>query len=139
MKKEFVPYEMAKRLKELGFDGDCMFYWYPDYDDTKNFHLEYGKTCIGTDHRNIETMVKEGYFQLTIKAPLWQQAFDWLLHGKGINTTIDWTFYDGFHYFFKYTFPDGGYGTSEDFLDTPEEARYMCLKKMIELIKNTVS
>jgi hypothetical protein len=136
MKKEFVPYEMAKELKELGFDEDCMFYWYPNHNDTENFHLEYGKTCMGADHRNIETMVKEGYFQLAIKAPLRQQAFDWLLHGKGINTTIDWTFYDGFNYFFKYTFPDGSYGTSEDFFDTPEEARRMCLKKVIELIKS---
>ena len=27
MKREFVPYELALKLKELGFDGTC-FGWY---------------------------------------------------------------------------------------------------------------
>lgn len=64
MEKQFVSYELALKLKELGFDEECFGAW-------KN---------------NKETPMK-GYFENQIMssldnailAPLWQQAFDWLL------------------------------------------------------------
>lgn len=47
MEKEFVPYEEALELKELGFDEECMF--------------SYKKTLL----------------QVELAAPLYQQAFRW--------------------------------------------------------------
>jgi hypothetical protein len=36
LEKYFVPYEEAKTLKELGFNEDCMSFWY-----TKNGRMRW--------------------------------------------------------------------------------------------------
>jgi hypothetical protein len=53
MEKEFVPYELAVKLKELGFDEPCFGY----YDEGGNLYTE---------------MVE------VLKAPLYQQAINFL-------------------------------------------------------------
>jgi hypothetical protein len=52
MEKEFVPYQQALELKELGFDEPCLMYY--DY------------LC---------TLVESGVYEC--KAPLYQQVFRW--------------------------------------------------------------
>ena len=37
MKREFVPYELALKLKELGFDEPCLFLYNSTDDDPKPF------------------------------------------------------------------------------------------------------
>ena len=54
MEKEFIPYEQALKLKELGFDKECLKRYYE-------------KELVGNG----------GYFPNSIKAPLYQQAFRW--------------------------------------------------------------
>ena len=55
MEKEFVPYELAVKLKELGFDEECLSYYF-------NKQLSFGsKTSYGE----------------VVEAPLYQQAFRW--------------------------------------------------------------
>ena len=61
MKKQFVNYEIAFALKELGFNEECFGWYYlnnPDY-------IEYER-CKLKDCTDIH-----------ISAPLWQQAIDW--------------------------------------------------------------
>jgi hypothetical protein len=66
MKNQFVTYEIAKELKELGFNEPCFAHF--------NIETEYGKENPVTtywhkyDNRNLA--------QLT--APLWQQAINFL-------------------------------------------------------------
>jgi hypothetical protein len=57
MKKEFVPYELALKIKELGFDEPCFGFYYDDG----------------------ELQIKEGnHYPLGyLNAPLFQQAFRW--------------------------------------------------------------
>jgi len=57
MEKEFIPYEQALELKELGFDELCLFY-YSDNEALRIYHQS------------------EIYDDL-IGAPLYQQAFRW--------------------------------------------------------------
>ena len=55
MKKEFVTYELAVKLKALGFDEECLSYYF-------NKQLSFGsKTAYGE----------------VVEAPLFQQAFRW--------------------------------------------------------------
>ena len=55
MEKEFVPYELAVKLKALGFDEECLSYYF-------NKQLSFGsKTSYGE----------------VVEAPLYQQAFRW--------------------------------------------------------------
>jgi hypothetical protein len=56
MKKQFVPYEIALKLKELGFNEECLGL----YKDEK-FYYDY------------ETF-QWNSFNNCVKAPLWQQA-----------------------------------------------------------------
>ena len=55
MTKEFVPYNESLELKELGFDEECLSYYF-------NKQLSFGsKTAYGE----------------VVEAPLFQQAFRW--------------------------------------------------------------
>jgi hypothetical protein len=83
--KEFLNYEQALALKELGFDEHCLasFYTYTDenfilnkYDYRGKFNINYS----GEDDYIINTD-KTHY----ISAPLYQQAFRWLYQKLEIN------------------------------------------------------
>ena len=63
MHKEFVPYNLAIQMKELGFDEPCLA-WY----DGK--YIEY-------INRGYCTNSEEPYNDKRCTAPLYQQAFRW--------------------------------------------------------------
>ncbi len=58
----------------------------------------------------------------------------WFRDKYGINSTIDWVFYDGFHYTFKWTKPNGEYA-EEGSYDTPKKAEFECIKELIKQVK----
>ena len=62
MEKEFIPYEQALALKELGFDEKCCAAYYKKYDNEIGYHKV---------HRDFN------FVALTVSAPLYQQAFRW--------------------------------------------------------------
>lgn len=62
MKEQFVPYELALKLKKLGFDEECFGAW---KDNKKTPMKGYFENQIISSLDN------------AILAPLWQQAFDW--------------------------------------------------------------
>lgn len=79
MEKQFVSYELALKLKELGFDELCLarwdgggFYMLPAYDPLKNSEIEEAWFCV---------------------LPLWQQAFDWIekKYGLFVDRNIQFT------------------------------------------------
>ena len=72
MEKQFVTYEIALKLKKLGFSEECLGIYY--YDDSfKRYILEYKNT--------------EEYL-VYIPAPLWQQVIDWLREKYDIHIEI---------------------------------------------------
>lgn len=85
MKNLFVSYEIAKQLKEKGFDELCC----ASYSTIPNEHIEDGdhkqhlNFCLYWD---LENHIKEGYTN-TLKAPLYQQAEQWLF--KEYNIFIE--------------------------------------------------
>lgn len=68
MKDQFVTYEIAKKLKELGFNESCLGDYYER--DGKFELVIYGEFRPDT----VEWM----------PSPLWQQAIDWLRTEHGI-------------------------------------------------------
>jgi hypothetical protein len=117
MNKEFISYEQALALKELGFDENCLarfdgggFRMLPTYDPLKN------------------NEIKESWFCVT---PLYQQAFRWFREKYFMNNFI-------YHYKkddiinFAYNVNDNIF--KSDF-KTYEEAELKCLKKLIEIVK----
>ena len=120
MSKEFIPYEQALELKELGFD-DYNIAWYAIVDEKpKIVFLNYGSHLC---------------------APLYQQAFRWFRE-KGClfevsvnNKTRVWENYT--------TYDEEGLEDGEErailyskHFDTYEEAELACFKKLIEIVKN---
>ena len=113
MNKEFVPYELALKLKELGFDEPCI---------ATHGYLE---LYINTD---------DGH----LKAPLFQQAFRWFIEKHQLDTSIN-TVYSKYNDTLskKYSgvIDDKSVFTNIGFYDTYEEAELACLDKLIEIIE----
>ena len=128
MNKEFIPYEQALELKELGFDEHCMGACYYEFKDK-------GKTYMLLNTPDSYDS-EEG-----VKAPLYQQAFRWFREKYGL-----------FSQFAYFHVPKWTYSILEftDVKITPnqivsehskertyEEAELECLKKLIEIAKGS--
>lgn len=125
MEKEFVPYQEASALKELGFYEYCMGACYYEFKDKGNTHVLL--------HTPDEYDSKSG-----VDAPLYQQAFRWfrekhdisyqITRHKGIN--------DPSYIYYSVTICNGW--KKPLVLSTPrdyEEAELACLRKLIQIIK----
>jgi hypothetical protein len=114
MEKEFVTYEQALAVKELGFNEKCLTYYY-------NEILVF--TPIPSLNTNSFWVGKDNNF---ITVPLKQQVFRWFREKYGLDGFV---FNSGDN---KYSF-----NISDNyFLNTTyEEAENACIDKLIELSK----
>ena len=138
MNKEFIPYEQALELKELGFDDNC----FASY--TYDRHKE-GAMVFDIKEQNglrWSTNTNEGckQYKEPCTAPLYQQAFRWfrekhnlkggILYIGGLKPeTTWWDIYVVGHYNIEYNEMEMKY-------QPYEEAELACLKKLIEIAKN---
>ena len=90
MKGQFVPYEIALKLKEKGFDEPC-FGYYTQYTGIEENHLSYVSNRISENH-NSNITTPHWYVGVDVTAPLWQQVIDWLAetHNIDISTPPFW-------------------------------------------------
>jgi hypothetical protein len=132
MEKEFIPYEQALALKELGFDEPCLGYY------------------VGKDREvyiSNETISAPFQFRLesktTFVAPLYQQAFRWFREKYNLDSWITkenkyqqpycWYIQDNITEY-NSDFRIGGL-IWDTFFQTYEEAELECLVKLIEIVK----
>lgn len=114
MENEFLPYEQALALKELGFDELCLY----NYSEVYGF-IENMNDLKHSDGNN-----------RFVSAPLYQQCFKWFREK-----------YDLFGYVlpsyeenpFSYIISGTPYNIN---YNTYEEAELECLKKLIEIVKS---
>lgn len=131
IEKEFIPYEQAFKLKELGFDEECFTYF-------KNGIIDLDDEGILEIYKNYDA---HNDIDEYISSPLWQQAFDWFRDVMLLdNFIIPYWFIDGEYKVKKYTYSiepsnrfDEYFDCDSDQYDTYEEARLECLKRLIEL------
>ncbi len=125
MEDQFIPYELALQLKELGFNESC-------------FGIFQDKIFLNYNQINISLLRQLNLIGDDCLAPIWQQAFDWFRHvhylpsclEPYISTKSDWE--DELEYIPKiYTLN----GKIQLECMVYEEARLACLEKLIELIK----
>lgn len=128
MKKEFVPYELAVKLKELGFNELCIMQWHYTNDllfcvDVRNYPKY--KT-------NLES--KSDSLGDCISAPTFSQAFRWFREKYEIYYIIEGSKKFGFQHFI---YDDkGSYEIkSEETFKNYEEAELACLTKLIEIVE----
>ena len=130
MKEQFIPYELALELKELGFNEGVLAQYRVD-----------GYLCWGKDDCSLGSDISDEdyknncFSEFGCRAPLWQQAFRFFREKYGL------------HYIICKNIQMDGYGYREVILipcteenentifKTYEEARLECLKKLIEIAK----
>ena len=146
MNKEFVSYEQALALRELGFDEPC-FTSYDDEGDLRNpfdysnSEYDHNRSYIG-DTKNfvhnseltIENFIgnKDLYTQF-IAAPLYQQAFRWFREKYNLFGQIN------IHTYFIYDISNDELNTIKQYYKstkTYEESELECLNKLIEIVKS---
>ena len=129
IKKEFVPYELALRLKELGYDEPCMGSYY-NYSE-ENFKED------KFDYRgelNIEYSIynENTYY---ILAPLFQQSFRWFREKYRLSVLIHDCLDDYIGEIVEWTIAeDKVIHEVSNRIDTYEEAELACLEKLIEIV-----
>ena len=129
MEKEFIPYEEALDLQELGFDGECFGY----YTLSRNINIFYNTSI----NDRINSKTKDVFNSEVITSPTFSQAFRWFREK-----------YNLFGYPFPNDYQKYGYRiveiTSDEnkeliydwgTKDSVEQAELECLKKLIEIIK----
>lgn len=129
MENEFVTYEQAIQLKELGFDEPCMFV-HDTWGNTKNW-TEDGEG----EHRN-------SYINASIyySAPLKQQVFRWFRNEHQIEVTVA-CYYSkrlGISYeerLYHCHIIRDGITTKGPKFKTYEEGESACIDKLIEIVK----
>ena len=107
MNKEFIPYEQALALKELGFDEPCIKYYWTDGMFTKTYESPF-------NHNKRDNL---------ISAPLYQQAFRWFR--EKYNLREQYGVFPHHTIMINYLIEGG----------REEEAELECLKKLIEIVK----
>ena len=134
MKNQFVTYEIALKLKELGFDEFCFAHYCNGDLITKTAILK-SSTMQYYQQNNINP--SNQYKDQKCTAPLWQQAIDWLREKYNIHIYID--FYDGLYGFAIKLNKEKLYnrcGSFEPGFKNYPEAREQAILKCIELLKN---
>ncbi|CAB4159910.1 hypothetical protein UFOVP723_11 [uncultured Caudovirales phage] len=121
MENEFVPYELALRMKALGFNEKCIMHWWK------------GKLSY----------YQMGDFSPThTSAPTFSQAFRWLLKEYNLyaiiipTVTMHWTFKTMTVVEDIVEVPPYNHVDANDY-SIHEEAELACLEKLIEIINNT--
>jgi hypothetical protein len=126
MEKEFIPYEQALALKELGFNEPCFGY----YRNNEKVTL----TAIDYDNLHSNNDLPPQYYS----APTFSQAFRWFREKYKLVNYIEYYAEWNFEIFriddkiaevqddvnVDYTFKGGTY----------EEAELECLRKLIEIV-----
>ncbi len=143
MIKEFIPYEQALDLKELGFEEECFdrFYTKPK---CKMFGIdEHGRPySIKNTPKTLYTIGDHAALKESnvILAPLYQQAFRWFREKHTLigHVRESWSFDNTMEYVAQIngTFVNHGlFDKPVNRFDTYEEAELACLKKLIEIVK----
>jgi hypothetical protein len=126
MNKEFIPYEQALELKELGFDEKCL-----------SLYLDNDKKTMTSSVKGADTnsWLKEHYsgYRNSITAPLYQQAFRWFREKYRLYPEIIYSARDK-----KWVCQTSDCIGFEllGWYQTYEEAELECLKKLIEIAKD---
>jgi hypothetical protein len=141
MEKEFVPYELALKMKQLGYDGSCFAIWTQGWNE-----FEWSSTMLprifSSKFRLNDTQSYGAYTNnpdaaFGIAAPTYSQAFKFfrdnyrlsvLIHDcldDYIGEILEWTICENT---IKHEVPNR--------IDTYEEAELACLEKLIEIAEN---
>lgn len=144
MNKEFIPYEQAFELKELGYDDECTMYYAPGHPE--GYYLVDATPLTNSHWMFTANDNKDRHLMCT--APLYQQAFRWFREKYGLDghvtfresTTNKIEGINSVYYNIEiYTLMSGDAYKTYNFKEISnkkEEAELACLIFLIEMVKN---
>jgi len=119
---EFVPYELASKLKQIGFDEECFSY----------YHNRHEPSWVKTLHRGDTAKNSvQNLYQSDCAAPLFQQAFRWF-RKKEFLIDVTSLNRNEYEFYIQWSF---AYSFLSDIYTTYEEAELACLDKLIEIVE----
>jgi hypothetical protein len=127
VQKEFIPYELALSLKQLGFDEPCLFYYYGSNDLQSLIQIDMPRLV---NHN-------ESILGTCYSAPSYSQAFRWFREKYGLYPDIHRIGAGGKFLACIENLITGN--SLEMVMDEPvdyEEAELASLKKLIKIVKN---
>jgi hypothetical protein len=136
---EFLPYELALKMKQLGFDGLCFAIW--SGFDEQNFSITDTIRLYSSGFRINGTQSSKFYVNdfnsLRVAAPTFSQALRWFREKYNIHSFII-PLIDEVGFVYKY---QARVHTKESAVEiigefeTYEEAEIACFKKIIEIVE----
>jgi len=136
MNKEFIPYEQALELKELGFDEPCLAVY-------RGGSLYGSGTSVSGYYEDAHWQLEKnsdygGDKNQWVSAPLYQQAFRWFREKYDLFSYIDILERPNGKVIYDYVIVNNDLAESEDNRrwKTFEEAELECLKQLIKITKN---
>jgi hypothetical protein len=139
MNKEFIPYEQALELKELGFDEPCLAFYQVEYheklpvmvDDDDQYRISGFRTCKNSEIPNHYTA-----------SPTYSQAFRWFREEYVLDSIVQPTYSTKYQYRVFNVETKSKVQVYGDYMGkefkTYEEAELACLKKLIEIVKSNM-
>jgi hypothetical protein len=126
LQKEFVPYELALRMKQLEFDEPCFSYYMngilqPSL-NVKDYSYFKEMIEINSNIKNFENVL----------APLYQQAFRWFREEYNLSVSISLISID---YFYDIRREGEQFIDKPDSYKTYEEAELACIEKLLEIVE----
>jgi hypothetical protein len=139
MSKEFIPYELAVKLKELGFDEPCLFAFDNCSTPMRCSDLRTNEQKFNGVNYNSSTYTSQ---------PTFSQAFRWFREKYNIQSCVAFTISKyKFEIHFQrladgenppvmvWHYVDSWLGLNMGLFDTYEEAEIACLTKLIEIVQ----
>lgn len=85
MKNQFVTHEIAIKLKEIGFDEECLTFYVKENDEYKlAIHSQFDSYNFNTSKNSIKIKSSKNGYLDSVCAPLWQQVIDWFIDNHSL-------------------------------------------------------
>jgi hypothetical protein len=127
MEKEFIPYELALRMKQLGFDEPCFGIFMKEklcnYVSPLGIANSDSITALTTSYSDLIPQAQKDW----VVAPLYQQAFRWFREKHNVYPV----FSSPIEGVVKFHIPNVGGNSYSSY----EEAEQACLEKLIEIVE----
>ena len=120
--KDFIPYEQALELKELGFNEECIMKWV--WSPFNKEHYLTNEWLVTTEK--------------IVLALTFSQAFRWFRENHNLYPIVDHYYDSNDSFLFNAVVwsKENEILYDEEGISTYEEAELVCLKKLIEIVKN---